>query len=256
MRAVVRGRRSRQADLVLFVIDARAGHHARRTGISPQWLRRQGRPVLLVANKAEGRAGADAALEAYSLGLGEPVGGVGRARRGHRRPDGARSPTGCREPADAPEADGGAAAEARHRRPAERRQIDAAQPAARRGAHDHRPGAGADARRGRRACCATPTARRSSWSTPPACAGAARIEQPLEKLSVGAAHRGAEDGRGGGAGGRRHRGLHDQDLQIARLIEREGRALRAGAEQVGRGGRPRRGAARDRPTGWRPAWRR
>ena len=61
-----------QADLVLFVVDV-------RSGITPAdehfaaWLRRQDRPVLLVANKAEGRAGANAALEAYSLGLGSPV---------------------------------------------------------------------------------------------------------------------------------------------------------------------------------------
>ena len=56
--ACARGREAAvaQADLVLFVIDARAG-------ITPadehfaHWLRRQGRPVLLVANKAEGRAG-------------------------------------------------------------------------------------------------------------------------------------------------------------------------------------------------------
>ncbi len=60
------------ADLVLFVIDARAG-------ISPAdqhfaaWLRRQGRPILLVANKAEGRAGTATAMEAYSLGLGDPI---------------------------------------------------------------------------------------------------------------------------------------------------------------------------------------
>ena len=61
-----------QADLVVFVVDV-------RTGITPAdehfaaWLRRQGRPVLLVANKAEGRQGAAAALEAYSLGLGAPL---------------------------------------------------------------------------------------------------------------------------------------------------------------------------------------
>ena len=60
------------ADLVLFCIDVRAG-------ITPAdkhfaaWLRRQNRPVLLIANKAEGRAGSNAALEAYSLGLGTPV---------------------------------------------------------------------------------------------------------------------------------------------------------------------------------------
>ena len=60
------------ADLVVFVVDA-------RTGLMPadrhfaDWLRRQGRPILLVANKAEGRAGASMALEAYALGLGEPL---------------------------------------------------------------------------------------------------------------------------------------------------------------------------------------
>ena len=60
------------ADLVVFVIDARAG-------ITPadqhfaSWLRRQGRPILLVANKAEGRSGAATAMEAYSLGLGDPL---------------------------------------------------------------------------------------------------------------------------------------------------------------------------------------
>ena len=36
-------------------------------------LRRTGRPVVLVANKTEGRAGDPGALEAYDLGLGEPV---------------------------------------------------------------------------------------------------------------------------------------------------------------------------------------
>jgi len=60
------------ADLVVFVVDA-------KTGITPAdshfaaWLRRQNRPVLLVANKAEGRTGGNAALEAYQLGLGEPL---------------------------------------------------------------------------------------------------------------------------------------------------------------------------------------
>jgi GTP-binding protein len=63
----------RDADLVLFVIDARAGltpidrHFA-------QWLRRQDKPVMLVANKVEGRLAASAVLDAYELGLGDPVG--------------------------------------------------------------------------------------------------------------------------------------------------------------------------------------
>ncbi len=62
----------READLILFVVDA-------RTGLTPpdrafaDWLRRQKRPVLLLANKAEGRTGAANALEAYELGLGSPL---------------------------------------------------------------------------------------------------------------------------------------------------------------------------------------
>jgi GTP-binding protein len=36
-------------------------------------VRRSGKPTILVANKSEGRAGAAGALESYALGLGEPV---------------------------------------------------------------------------------------------------------------------------------------------------------------------------------------
>ena len=36
-------------------------------------LRRARRPVILVANTAEGRGGAQAAMEAYELGLGDPI---------------------------------------------------------------------------------------------------------------------------------------------------------------------------------------
>ena len=61
-----------EADLVVFVVDARAGVTPADQHFAA-WLRRQGRPVLLVANKAEGRAGAAAALDAYSLGLGSPL---------------------------------------------------------------------------------------------------------------------------------------------------------------------------------------
>ena len=61
-----------RADVVLLVIDARAGltpldrHFA-------QWLRKAGTPVVVVANKCEGRAGQPGMLEAFELGLGEPV---------------------------------------------------------------------------------------------------------------------------------------------------------------------------------------
>lgn len=61
-----------QADLVLFVIDARAGLTPADRHFG-QWLRRQGRKVLLVANKAEGRASESSVLDSYALGLGEPI---------------------------------------------------------------------------------------------------------------------------------------------------------------------------------------
>ncbi len=60
------------ADLVLFVVDARAGITPADAHFAA-WLRRQNRPVLLVANKSEGRGGAAGAMEAFSLGLGTPV---------------------------------------------------------------------------------------------------------------------------------------------------------------------------------------
>jgi GTP-binding protein len=60
------------ADLVLFVVDARAGLTPTDRHFA-QWLRRQGRPVLLIANKAEGRASESEVLDAYALGLGEPI---------------------------------------------------------------------------------------------------------------------------------------------------------------------------------------
>jgi len=72
-----------EADVILFMIDARAGV----TPLDEQFgqiLRKSGKPVHLVANKAEGRAADDGLMEAYALGLGEPVplsaehgGGVG-----------------------------------------------------------------------------------------------------------------------------------------------------------------------------------
>jgi len=60
------------ADLILFMIDARAGVtplDAHFAGL----LRGLDKPVILVANKAEGRAGEAGILDAFSLGLGEPV---------------------------------------------------------------------------------------------------------------------------------------------------------------------------------------
>ncbi len=61
-----------EADIIFFMIDARAG-------VTPldqtfgSLLRKSNRQVHLVANKAEGRASEAGILDAYSLGLGEPI---------------------------------------------------------------------------------------------------------------------------------------------------------------------------------------
>lgn len=60
------------ADVALFLVDARAGIVPLDEDIA-RWLRGSTTPVVLVANKAEGRAGADGLLEALSLGFGDPV---------------------------------------------------------------------------------------------------------------------------------------------------------------------------------------
>ena len=60
------------ADAIFFLIDARAG----ATPVDRAFaniVRRAGKPTILVANKSEGKAGTAGALEAYELGLGEPV---------------------------------------------------------------------------------------------------------------------------------------------------------------------------------------
>jgi GTP-binding protein len=60
------------ADVLLFLVDA-------RTGLTPvdrafaALVRKSGKPTIVVVNKSEGRAGEAGAMEAYALGLGEPV---------------------------------------------------------------------------------------------------------------------------------------------------------------------------------------
>ncbi len=61
-----------QADAVLFLVDARAGATPTDRTFA-DLVRKSGRPAILVANKSEGRAGEAGALETYSLGLGDPV---------------------------------------------------------------------------------------------------------------------------------------------------------------------------------------
>lgn len=61
-----------EADVALFLVDARKGltpldeHFA-------NWLRKRNTPILLVANKCEGRAGMEGYYVAFQLGFGEPI---------------------------------------------------------------------------------------------------------------------------------------------------------------------------------------
>jgi GTP-binding protein len=61
-----------EADVVVFIVDARAGLTGHDKTIT-DFLRKVGRPVLLVVNKAEGMKYTAAVGEFYELGLGEPL---------------------------------------------------------------------------------------------------------------------------------------------------------------------------------------
>jgi len=62
----------READVIVFLIDARVGVTPLDESFAAL-LRRADKPVVLAANKAEGRAGETGVNEAYALGLGEPI---------------------------------------------------------------------------------------------------------------------------------------------------------------------------------------
>ena len=128
-----------EADVVLFVIDARAGILPADQPFA-ELVRRAGCTVILIANKAEGGAGMAGAYEAFPSAL---------AIRSRSRPSTARASASCtrrsRTPCRSPtrtrrrRRPARQAAQGRHRRPAQRRQVDADQPHARRGTPARRP---------------------------------------------------------------------------------------------------------------------
>jgi GTP-binding protein len=210
------------ADVVLFVVDARTGVTSADRHFA-EWLRRQGRQVLLVANKAEGRSTRSSVLEAFELGLGEPI--AVSAEHGEGISD-LMSEIADRLPeedTEEPDEDGGARpmklaivgrpnvgkSTLLNRLVGQERMLTGPEPGLTRDAI----AVLLDDEGGPIELVDTAGLRRR-----------ARIEAPLEKLAVGAAIGAlklaeivvlvvdAVDG------------LHDQDLQIAQLIEREGRA--------------------------------
>ncbi len=210
-----------QADLVLFVLDARAGVTPADEHFA-QWLRRQGKPVLLVANKAEGRTATSSILDAYALGLGDPVGVSAEHGEGvadlmseiaDRLPEEAADETA---PDDRPlklaivGRPNAGKSTLLNRLLGEERQITGPEPGLTRDAiavvlNDDQG----------RAVEIVDTAglRRR-----------ARIEAPLEKMSVSSAIEALKMAEVVVLCLDAVEGIHDQDLQIARLVEREGRA--------------------------------
>src|SRR4029079_9973338 len=62
-----------QADAVFFMLDAKTGPVPEDRAFA-DLVRRSGKPVIVVANKAEGKGSGARVMEAYELGLGDPVG--------------------------------------------------------------------------------------------------------------------------------------------------------------------------------------
>lgn len=99
------------ADLVLFLIDGRAGV-VPADEIFAELARASGKPVILAVAKSEGRAAEPAVYEAYALGLGEPIAisaehdlGIGELAEAIERVCLERASAGeaAEEPAEAPE---------------------------------------------------------------------------------------------------------------------------------------------------------
>lgn len=61
-----------EADMILFMIDAKAGLTPNDRAFA-DIVRRAGKPVVVVANKAEARGAQGGMLESWELGLGEPI---------------------------------------------------------------------------------------------------------------------------------------------------------------------------------------
>ncbi len=209
------------ADLILFVVDARAGLTPADRHFA-QWLRRQGRDVLLVANKVEGRLADSAVYDTYALGLGDPV--AVSAEHGDGIAD-LMSQIADRLPAQAA-AEPSAAAPLKlaivgrpnagkstllNRLSGEERMLTGPEPGITRDAVA--------------VTLTDPDGRRVELVDTAGLRRRARVTPGLEKMSVSAALGALKMAEVVVLAVDAVDGLHEQDLHIAQLVEREGRAI-------------------------------
>ena len=141
--------RSKTADVIVFVVDGREGLVPGDEEIAAA-LRAATAPVIVAVNKTDDKRARGRAVEFYQLGF-EPVVEIAAEHGdGRRRPARRDHRAHCPRAVTAAVAGGPGGNRGRHRRPAERRQVVAGQPAAAGGAVDRQRDAGDDARHGRR----------------------------------------------------------------------------------------------------------
>ena len=210
------------ADLVVFVVDARAGISGADSHFAA-WLRRQGKPVLLVANKAEGRSATAETLDAYRLGLGEPL--AVSAEHGEGIADLMREIAELLPDESEAEADGDEGKPLKlaivGRPNAGKSTLMNRLLGSERMLTGPEPGLTRDAIA---VVFADRDGRKIELVDTAGLRRRARIEAPLEKLSASASIEALKMAEIVVLAVDAIEGLHEQDLQIARLVEREGRA--------------------------------
>jgi GTP-binding protein len=220
------------ADAVFFLIDARAGATPTDRAFA-DLVRRSGKPTIVVANKSEGAAAQAGVLEAYELGLGEPV--AISAEHGEGLADlyaalRAALPDATASPADA-EPDGGAGEQASVASPIRiavvGRPNSGKSTLVNRLLGEERLLTGPEAGITRDAIAVDVTwdDRRFRVHDTAGLRRRARIEEKLEKLSVADALNAVRFAEVVVLLMDAQHQFEEQDLRIADLVEREGRAL-------------------------------
>ena len=213
-----------EADAVIVVVDGRAGlnpldRHAVRTAAPLA-------PAAVVGGEQDrhAEAGRPGRASSTRLGIEALYPHLGRARRRGRRADGRRCwrrlPTG----AGAGRRRRRAADGRGDHRPAQRRQVLAAQPPGRLRARHRQRRAGDDARRARHAGHAAAGAT-TCWSTPPACAAGRASSEHIERASVVRALRALERAEVALLVIDAVEGMTEQDARVAGYAWERGRAL-------------------------------